>query len=107
MQTFRPVVRWWSLTNPRLMAHFSESLIVHADRLIFRKGIFDKREVVIPFSRITNYAGEQSFMDRIFGTGNFKIETAGSSIAPELVLIGYPYEVRNIFARALTRETTE
>lgn len=106
MQTFKPVVRWWSLTNARLMAHFSESLIVHSDRLIFKKGIFDKSEVVIPFSRITNYAGEQSFMDRIFGIGNFRIETAGSSIAPELVLIGYPYELRNVFARALTKEPT-
>jgi uncharacterized membrane protein YdbT with pleckstrin-like domain len=106
MQTFRPVIRWWSLTNPRITAHFSESLVVHADRLIFKKGIFDKSEVVIPFSRITNYSGEQSFFDRIFGIGDFRIETAGSSIAPELVLIGYRYEVRNVFARALTKETS-
>lgn len=106
MQTFRPVIRWWSLTNPRIVAHFSESLVVHADRLIFKKGIFDKSEIVIPFSRITNYSGEQSFFDRIFGIGDFRVETAGSSITPELVLIGYPNDVRNVFARALTKDTS-
>jgi uncharacterized membrane protein YdbT with pleckstrin-like domain len=103
MQTFRPVVRWWSLTNPRLTAHFSESLTVHSDRFIFRKGIFDKSEVVVPFARITNYSDQQSFFDRVFGLGNFRIETAGSSIAPELTLIGYPYELRDVLARTLTK----
>jgi membrane protein YdbS with pleckstrin-like domain len=103
MQTFRPVIRWWSLANPRITAHFSESLIVHADRFIFRKGVFDKSEVVIPFARITNYAAEQSFFDRIFGIADFKIETAASTITPELTLAGYPYELRNVLARALGR----
>ena len=107
MQTFRPVVRWWSLTNPRLTAHFSESLTVHSDRFIFRKGIFDKSEVVIPFARITNYSGEQSFFDRIVGIGNFRIETAGSSIAPELILTGYPYELRQILARVLSQASDQ
>ncbi|MGE5249377.1 MAG: PH domain-containing protein [Bacteroidota bacterium] len=103
MQTFRPVIRWWSLVNPRILAHFSESLVVHPDRFIFRKGILDKSEVVIPFARITNYADQQSFFDRIFGISNFKVETAGSSIAPELTLNGYPYELRSVLARALGR----
>lgn len=103
MQTFRPVIRWWSLVNPRLLAHFSESLVVHSDRFIFKRGILSKSEVVIPFARITNYGHQQSFFDRIFGIGNFKIETAGSSIAPELSLMGYPYELRDVLARTLTR----
>ena len=103
METYKPVIRWWSFVNPRLLAHFSESLVVHSDRFIFKKGIFDKSEVVIPFSRITNYAEYQSFFDRLFGVGNFKIETAGSSIAPELALNGYPYKLRNVLARALSR----
>jgi uncharacterized membrane protein YdbT with pleckstrin-like domain len=103
MQTYKPVIRWWSFVNPRILAHFSESLIVHSDRFIFKKGIFDKSEIVIPFSRITNYADQQSFFDRVFGIGNFKIETAGSSITPELILMGYPYNLRDVLARALSR----
>jgi uncharacterized membrane protein YdbT with pleckstrin-like domain len=104
MQTYKPVIRWWSLVNPRIIAHFSESLIVHSDRFIYRKGILDKSEVVIPFSRITNYAHEQTVFDRIFGVCNFRVETAGSSIAPELTLKGYSFKLEEVLARALSSE---
>ena len=102
MQTFRPVIRWWSFVNPRILAHFSESLVVEADRFIYKRGILSKSEVVIPFARITNYGHQQTFFDRIFNIGNFKIETAGSSIAPELSLLGYPFELNEVLARTLT-----
>ena len=102
MQTFRPVIRWWSIVNPRVIAHFSEALEVRDDRLVYRTGIISKNEVVIPFSRITNYSADQNLFDRIFGTGNFRVETAGS-IAPELTLIGYSYRLRGILAQALNR----
>lgn len=67
---------------------------------MYRKGLLNKSEVVIPFSRVTNYAAEQNLFDRIFGVGDFKIETAGS-VAPELTLIGYSYKLRDILARSL------
>jgi uncharacterized membrane protein YdbT with pleckstrin-like domain len=105
MQTFKPVIRWWSLVNPRVIAHFSESLEVYQDRLMYRKGILNKSEVVIPFSKITNYSADQNLFDRIFGVGNFRIETAGSSIAPELLLGGYSYQLRDILARSLKADT--
>jgi uncharacterized membrane protein YdbT with pleckstrin-like domain len=100
MQIFKPVIRWWSLVNPRLIAYFSESLEVQIDRLVYRKGILSKSEIVIPFSRITNYSDDQNFFDRIFGVGNFRVETAGSN-APELTLIGYSHKLRDVLARAL------
>ncbi len=100
MQSFKPVIRWWSLVNPRIIAHFSETLDVYEDNLMYRKGLLNKSEVVIPFSRVTNYAAEQNLFDRIFGVGDFKIETAGS-VAPELTLIGYSYKLRDILARSL------
>jgi uncharacterized membrane protein YdbT with pleckstrin-like domain len=101
MQTFKPVIRWWSLVNLRLIAHFSETLEIRADRLMYRKGILNKSEVVIPFSKITNYSADQNIFDRIFEVGNFRIETAGSSIAPELMLIGYSYKLRDIFSQSI------
>jgi uncharacterized membrane protein YdbT with pleckstrin-like domain len=101
MQSFKPVIRWWSLVNARIIAHFSETLDVYEDRLMYRKGIFSRSEVVIPFARITNYAADQNLLDRIFGVGNFRIETAGSSLAPEMVLTGYPYRLRDILARSI------
>ncbi len=100
MQSFKPAIRWWSLVNTRLIAHFSETLDVYEDRLMYRKGIFSKSEVVIPFSRVTNYASDQNLFDRIFGVGNFRIETAGS-VAPELILTGYSYKLRDILTRSI------
>ncbi len=103
METYRPVIRWWSFVNPRLIAHFTESVDVYPDRLVFKRGVFSRSEVVIPFARITNYAHQQSFIDNIFNIGNYKIETAGSSIAPELALTGYSDRFREVLSRALTR----
>lgn len=100
MQSFKPVIRWWSLVNPRVIAHFSERLDIYEDRLMYRRGIFSKSEVVIPFSRITNYAADQNLLDRIFGVGDFRVETAGS-ITPELTLIGYSYKLRDVLSRSL------
>ncbi len=77
MATYKPTIRWWSLVDMRLMAHFTESLEVGADRLTFRKGAVSENEIVIPFSRITNYSDHQGLFDRIFGAGNFIVETAG------------------------------
>jgi len=101
MLIFKPVIRWWSLVRPRILAHFTETLEVHDDRLLYRKGLLSKSEVVIPFSHIANYSAEQSLFDRIFGVGNFKIESVGSNLAPELTLIGYPYKLSGLLARAL------
>lgn len=84
----------------RLIAHFSETLDVYEDRLMYRKGIFSKSEVVIPFSRVTNYAADQNLFDRIFRVGNFRVETAGS-VTPELTLMGYSYKLKDILTRAL------
>ena len=100
MQIFKPVFRWWSFVNPRLIAHFSETLEVRNDRLIFIEGIFDKNEKVIPFSSITNYSADQTFFDRIFQVADFTVETAGT-MAPELELNGYSYELREILSHAI------
>jgi membrane protein YdbS with pleckstrin-like domain len=86
-----------------LIAHFSEVLEVHPDRLVFRRGILSKSVVVIPFSRITNYSADQNLFDRVFGTADFRVETAGSNITPELFLMGYSFRLRDILARSLNR----
>ena len=100
MTIYRPAIRWWSLRDTKLIAHFNESLEVLDDRLVLRKGTFSKTETVIPFARITNYVVNQSFFDRVFNICHFHIETAGS-IAPELNLAGYPESLRDILAKAV------
>jgi uncharacterized membrane protein YdbT with pleckstrin-like domain len=100
MATYKPKIRWWSLVDMRLAAHFTESLDVGADRLTYRKGAVSENEVVIPFSRITNYSDHQNLFDRMFGACNFVVETAGST-APELILHGYPVSLRQVLSSAV------
>jgi membrane protein YdbS with pleckstrin-like domain len=100
MQVFRPAIRWWSLTGSKLVAHYTESVEIHEDHLTFRKGIVSRSEVVIPFSRITNYTADQNLFDRMYGVGNFNIETAGS-VGPELRLMGYPYKLGGVLNASL------
>ena len=97
----KPVVRWWSLVDSRLVAHFTEALEIHTDRFVHRKGILSKRESVIRFAHITNYAAEQNLFDRVFGIANFSIETSAGGMEPELELRGYPYQLRNFLSRTL------
>jgi len=100
MRTYRPAIRWWSLIDSRLIAHYTETLEVHRDRFVLRTGVFTKSETVIPFSRITNYSAEQTIFDRMYGIWYFTIETAGS-ITTELILSGYPGRLRDVLSRAV------
>jgi uncharacterized membrane protein YdbT with pleckstrin-like domain len=99
----KPVIRWWSLGDSRLVAHFTETLEVHTDRFVHRRGVLSKRESVVLYSRITNYTADQNLFDRLFGVANFCIETAAGSMEPELRLRGYPYQLRSFLSKMLDR----
>lgn len=100
MLIYRPAIRWWSIIDSRIIAHYTETLEVRHDRFVLRRGVLTKTETVIPFSRITNYSAEQTIFDRMYGIWYYRIETAGS-IAPELILSGYPIRIRDVLSRAV------
>ena len=97
----KPTIRWWSPMNSGLIAHFTESLEVHTDRFVQRKGILSKKENVVLFAHITNYSTYQSIFDRIFGIANFSIETAAHTPLPELELKAYPKKLKEFLAKTL------
>ncbi len=101
MQRFNPAIRWWSIINPRLIAHFSESVDIYEDRIVFSKGVFNKSQIVIPASKITNYSINQSLFERMFGVSDFVFETAGST-GPELILKSYPNHLKDALAHINT-----
>ena len=103
MHRMKPVVRWWSLLDNHLLAHFTETLEIHTDRFVHRRGVLSKRENVVRFSHITNYSSEQNLLDRLFGVANFSIETSAGAHEPEMVLRGYPDQLRSFLARMFDR----
>ena len=54
-------------------------------------------------SRDANYTAEQNLWDRLFGVANFSIETSAASVAPELELRGYSYQLRSFLTKMLDR----
>lgn len=99
----KPAIRWWSPARSRLLAHFTESLEVHTDRFVHRKGVLSKRESVVLYTRITNYTAEQNLFDRLFGVANFCVETSAGAQEPELELRGYPCQLREFLSKMLDR----
>jgi len=100
-KTLKPSIRWWSLFNPGLLAHFTESLEVHSDRFVHRRGVFSKQKNVIHFSYIINYSTCQSVVDRVFGSANFCIETTAHPEVPVLELKGYPNKLRDFLSKMM------
>ena len=49
---------------------------IDEENLTIRKGVFSKREVNLPFSRIVDVYIDQDFVDMIFGLYNLKFSTA-------------------------------
>jgi uncharacterized membrane protein YdbT with pleckstrin-like domain len=52
--------------------------VITNERLIFRAGFFAKRGTEIPLEVIQNVAFNQTIIERVFGTGDLMIESAGT-----------------------------
>ena len=46
-------------------------------RLITRSGILDKVSMDLPLARVNDVASERSLLDRVFGCGTLRVQTAG------------------------------
>jgi uncharacterized membrane protein YdbT with pleckstrin-like domain len=58
----------------------SESFTFDDEKIVCKRGIFWKKTVTIPFSKITSIDTSQSPLQRIFFIGDIGIQTAGSDI---------------------------
>lgn len=66
----------------------SETLSILENKLIFSQGILSKKSTELKLASIRTINVSQSFFQRIFGTGDLDIFTAGDF--PEVVLKGMP-----------------
>jgi uncharacterized membrane protein YdbT with pleckstrin-like domain len=83
-------IRWWTSLH-----------VITNERLIHREGLISKRGKEIPLEVINDVAFKQSAFERIFGTGDLLIESAGthgqsnySDIPDPEKVQGLIYEVR-------------
>ena len=69
------VIAWVAL---RVARRQTTNLVLTTDRLIHRVGIVAKRGKEIPLERVNDIAYHQSVFERMIGTGDLSIESAGA-----------------------------
>jgi putative membrane protein len=57
-----------------------------ADELLLRSGVLNRQNRVIPLARVQNVEVRQSLLQRVFGVGELRVETAGTGLQAEAVL---------------------
>jgi uncharacterized membrane protein YdbT with pleckstrin-like domain len=80
--------RWarWATTN----------FVVTSDRLIYRHGVLSKSGIEIPLDRVNTIFFNQSIFERILGSGDLVIESAGERGQQHFTDIRKPSLVQNV-----------
>ena len=72
-----------------------------SDRLVYRVGVIAKRGKEIPLERVNDIAFTQSIFERIIGTGDLSIESAGATSRETFSDIPRPSAVQNEIYRQM------
>ena len=79
---------------PRMLTWATTHFVLTTDRLIFRSGVFAKYAREIPLERLNDVTFSQSIWERIIGTGDLLIESAGEHGQSRFVDIRNPEAVQ-------------
>ncbi|HLE95093.1 MAG TPA: PH domain-containing protein [Acidimicrobiia bacterium] len=85
-------VRWWTTQH-----------VITNERLIYRTGLISKKGTEIPLEVINDVTFKQSMIERIFGSGDLMIESAGTHGQSAYTNIPHPEKVQKLIYEA--RET--
>jgi uncharacterized membrane protein YdbT with pleckstrin-like domain len=85
-------VRWWTTQH-----------VITNERLIYRTGLISKKGTEIPLEVINDVTFKQSMIERIFGSGDLLIESAGTHGQSAYTNIPHPEGVQKLIYEA--RET--
>jgi uncharacterized membrane protein YdbT with pleckstrin-like domain len=91
-------VGWASL---RVARRQTTEFVVTSDRLIYRSGLFAKHGKEIPLERINDISFNQSVFERLIGTGDLSIESAGAQSRETFSDIPKPSQVQNEIYRQM------
>lgn len=88
----------WAL---RYMAWRTTNFVVTSDRLIHRSGVLSKEGIEIPLERVNNVLFSQRMFERLLGSGDLVIESAGESGRQEFSDVRKPSAVQNEIYRQI------
>ena len=75
--------------------------VLTTDRVISREGILSRKARDIPLHRINDVTFTQSFLERLIGSGNLTIESAGEHGMSRFTFIKRPEHVQNEIYKAM------
>ncbi|MGB5760650.1 MAG: PH domain-containing protein [Acidimicrobiales bacterium] len=85
----------------RYIVWSTTSFIVTTDRLINRSGVFSRQGTEIPLERVNTVFFSQSFFERLIGSGDLEIESAGEQGSQQFSDIRRPLNVQNEIYRQM------
>jgi len=71
------VAVWIILSVKRVAEWLTTQYVITNERVVYRAGVFSRSGVEIPLESITNVSFSQTFVERIIGSGDLVIESAG------------------------------
>ena len=91
----------------RYLKWMTTNFAVTNQRVIFRQGVIAKQGIEIPLDRVNTIFFNQGILERLLGTGDLTIESAGERGAQSFSDIRKPSRVQNEIYRLIEREQDE
>ena len=88
----------------RYLKWMTTNFVVTSHRLIFREGVIAKQGIEIPLDRVNTIFFNQSIFERLMGTGDLTIESAGERGTQSFSDIRKPSQVQNEIYRLIEEE---
>lgn len=85
----------------RVARRNTTDFVLTTDRLVYRSGVLAKHGKEIPLERVNDIAFRQSFFERVIGTGDLSIESAGAQSREAFADIPRPSVVQNEIYRQM------
>jgi uncharacterized membrane protein YdbT with pleckstrin-like domain len=96
--TFVVVGAWAAL---HIVRRQCTNFVVTTDRLVYRTGVVAKHGKEIPLERVNDIAFHQTVFERLIGTGDLSIESAGAQSRETFGDIPHPASVQNEIYRQM------
>jgi uncharacterized membrane protein YdbT with pleckstrin-like domain len=93
-------------SSGRYLRWRTTEFVLTTDRLIVRQGILSKHGLEIPLDRVTNISFHQALWERMLGTGDLIVESAGESGHQSFTDVAGPSHVQNLIYRTAEEAET-